>query len=646
MLLILIPMVPLFGALALYFVRDRFKRFPLIIYGFTLVLACVLLKNTLTGPPQTLRLSLKGPFEPVFYADPLSAGLVVLSAFLWFVVGIYSPKYMEHEGRGTQFNTFTLITLFSVLGVFLGGNMFTLLFFFEIMSVISYFWVIHRRDGTAFKSGYYYLFFSIIGGLLIVLGIVILGGDLDMARVFGTQFAPLSESLMHTWGIALLVLGFGIKAGIAPVHVWLPHAHSAAPTPASALLSGLLIKVGAYGLIRTVGFAGGWGIQLQSTLGHLGPILIVLALCTMLAGAVGALLQRNVKKLLAYSSISQMGYIVFGLGTAVYLGKGGGLGLAGAFYHMLNHGLFKTALFLGAGIVYIYTDETDLYEMGGLWRKLPLTALLMLVAIMGVTGVPGLNGYASKTLLHHGISGASSMGGPGMVWAERLFTLTGVGTAAYFSKLYYLMFLRRPKGERVKGIKPQFSGFHLALLLLVIPIIIIGMRPSLLPDFIVGPAIESLGMVESMGVSFWNGRDILSMGITLMAGVLVCGAGLKTGALGWEPPLWLTVEGLAVIMLRGVSRLGQALLQLYRTGVKGFSRGAVRLKDFLLSFVYWFDKTKNWSFGKNFISGVSADATLLILIFALLVTGYTIFGPGAIKSCMEHLIASLTGMGF
>jgi hydrogenase-4 component B len=372
----------------------------------------------------------------------------MLTAFLWFVVSIYAPEYMKHEGRTGSFKLCTLLTLSAVLGVFLAGDLFTMLLFFEMMTITSFFWVVHRWNKEAVRAGYFYLFFSIIGGLFLALGIVLMGAATDVLPSVGAGFVTPLDSRMFAWSVALFVAGFGIKAGMVPLHLWLPHAHSVSPTPSSALLSGLLIKVGAYGLIRVGEFAG-WGMRLGSEITRLGPILAVLGTCTMLVGVTAALLQSDAKRLLAYHSVSQMGYIILGLGIGLYLGQDGGLGLLGAIYHIVNHALFKAALFLGVGVIYIHTKETNLYNLGGLWRRFPVTAVLMFLAVLGITGAPGLNGYASKTLLHHAVSLAAETGTPWVIWVEGLFLLVGVGTAASFSKLYYLIFLGKPTKIKV-----------------------------------------------------------------------------------------------------------------------------------------------------------------------------------------------------
>ena len=184
--------------------------------------------------------------------------------------------------------------------------------------------------------------------------------------------------------------------------------------------------MGAYGLIRVGAFAG-WGQTLGDGIRWLGPVLAFLGVGTMLVGVGAALLQSEAKRLLAYHSVSQMVYILLGLGIGLELGTAGELGLLGAIYHLFNHALFKAALFLGVGVIYLHTRETNLYKLGGLWRRFPVTAFLMLLAVLGITGAPGLNGYASKTLLHHALSQAVATGIPWARWWNTSFSWWGWG---------------------------------------------------------------------------------------------------------------------------------------------------------------------------------------------------------------------------
>lgn len=625
MVLLLLMLVPLIGALFLLLTRDKSLKLPTIFSLLVFILGIFLLKDVFTGDVLTYNISIFKPFPFVLHADILSAIFVVLSSFLWFVVSIYSPRYMEYEGKKLMFGILTLVTLFSVLGIFLAGNLLTMLLFFELMTVSSYFWVIHRWDKAAIKAGYFYLFFSIAGGLLVALGIALMGSATSVSVRVGMGRIIPSNPKLFSWSITALLVGFGIKAGMVPLHLWLPHAHSVAPTPGSALLSGLVIKVGAYGLIR-VGELAGFGTELGAGVSSLASIVIVLGTLTMLLGVLSALIQSDGKKLLAYHSISQMGYIILGLGVALYLGRDGGLGLSGSIYHIINHALFKVALFLGVGIIYINTGETDLYKLGGLWRKFPATAVFMFIAVLGITGAPGLNGYASKSLIHHGISLAVEEGGSWLVWIERLFMLVGIGTAASFSKLFYLIFLGEKTELEVEGEK-SFS-LQLPLAILSIVMLVVGIKPNLLLDFSIGPAVKSLGIVNIFtsleGVSFWNFKDILDMLITLALGVFVCWAGFKSGAFSWQPPFWLSIEGIAMWLGENSKGLRIRVLESYHRVIGNIKNLVKSINSNLYSRFRKFDSSKSASILRITLEGISADIGILILLLLVLL-GLLIF---------------------
>ena len=629
MLLLILLAIPLLGALALFLTGDKPINIPFMTSLIVLLLGIFGLKGVFQGEALTYAIGVSGPFIMKFNADALSVIFVVLSAFLWLVVSIYSPKYMEHEGKAWSFQLCTVLTLFSVLGIFLAGDLVTMLLFFELMTISSYFWVIHRWNKEAIRAGYFYLFFSIVGGLLIALGIVMMGGATEVLPNIGSgMVTPLNPQLFG-WSITIFIVGFGIKAGMVPLHLWLPHAHSVAPTPASALLSGLIIKVGAYGLIRT-GELAGWGVKLGAGVSNLGTVIVILGTLTMLLGVTAALIQSNAKKLLAYHSISQMGYVILGLGVALYLGSEGGFGLSGSIYHIINHALFKVALFLGVGVIYIHTGETDLYKLGGLWKRFPVTAILMFLAVLGITGAPGLNGYASKSLLHHGVSLAAELGPNWLVWIERLFLLVGVGTAASFSKLFYLMFLG--KATKLKVSEGKIPSLQIAMALIAIVMLVIGIRPELLLNLAIVPSAEALGMKEIstslIGLSFWGFKDIFDMIITLILGVLVCFVGLKTGAFHFHPPTWLTIEGVVKVLVGKILAIWEMILGSYdsmmgsikNTGGTMGSRFNLNLRKF--------DESKTSTVFGVKLMGISADIGILMLIIGVLIAWYTLVSFG------------------
>jgi formate hydrogenlyase subunit 3/multisubunit Na+/H+ antiporter MnhD subunit len=655
-LIVSILAIPFTAAIIMLLLRRGSPAVPVSVSAIVFVSSCLLLRGVFSGNDAVLRVSLPGPYVPTFRADAASSVFAALAAFVWLAVSIYMPGYMKHEKRPESFYIWTLFTQTAVLGVFLAGDFLTMLLFFELMTVASYFWVIDRWDRKAVRAGYLYLFFSLAAGFLVAMGIVMTSEATGILPAVGSGPAASSDPRLFGWGIAMFALGFGIKAGIVPLHVWLPHAHSAAPTPASALLSGLLIKVGAYGLVRTAGMAG-WGLADISGVEWFGPTLTAAGICSMLIGVVSALLQSDAKRLLAYHSISQMGYIAFGLGIGSCLGADGGVAVAGAVYHVMNHALFKAALFLGVGIIYVSTHETNLYRLGGLLRRFPVTAALMLVAVLGITGAPGLNGYASKTLLHHAAGIAAETGSRWLAWAERLFVVTGVGTAASFIKLYYLIFLRKPGEEAHRGKRADKSPadareqsdmpakgrapawMHAAMGLLAAAMVGIGVAPGFFAEKLVIPVVRTLGaeqgiaglaafaLPDHVGSAFWNAGDVFSIIITLIVGMLVCIAGLRLGIFHWKPPVWMTEEGLGKMAAKGVLRLWDEGAREYHVIADNAHESGDALKNRLYSFVRKFDRARSGTVGRVTVTGISADAALLFVILALLIVWYIIVHP-------------------
>ena len=570
----LLMFVPFLGAVLLYWYNsERAQSIIGIGVGAVVFGASVLVFSTVRGGdslawiPRSL-----GIFSPSFRMDSLSGLFSLFSAFVWLAAGIYMWSYMKHEKRTLSFYVFYLITLGAVQGIFAAGDLVTLLLFFEIMTVSSFFWVIHNQDRDSLRAGYFYLFLSVAAGLC-------LAGAIELLKISGSSLqvgvpAGIPKNItMFTWGILLLIAGFGVKAGMVPLHIWLPMAHPVAPTPGSALLSGILIKCGAYGLIRTGQFLS-WGQA--DLIPWIGVFVTVIGVVTMVLGVCLALLQGNAKRLLAYHSISQMGYIILGIGVALFLQNDGVLGVSGAIFHSLNHALFKSALFLGVGIVYLGTNELDLYRLGGLWRDYPFTALMMLIAAFGITGTPGLNGYVSKTLLHHAVSQAASTGVPVMVWAERFFLVVGVGTTASFIKLFSLAFLGKKKTEVADGAgeKPMLA---LGMALLAAVMVFVGTRPYVAINQFIAPATVAGGMSDLtylQHVNVWAKGDLLGMVITLAAGIVFFIIGMKTHLFHYQPPAWLSIESFGKLFVRMLVCVGHFIKKIYTVLVTPLVRSA------------------------------------------------------------------------
>ena len=561
-----------------------------------------------------------GIFEPVLRLDALSGLFSLFSAFVWLAAGIYMYTYMQHEERTLSFYVFYLITLGATQGIFLAGNFITLLVFFEIMTVTSFFWVIHRQDPEALRAGYFYLFLGIAAGLFIAGAIALLLVSGTTLEIGAGAVLPANET-MFGWAVLLLIGGFGIKAGMVPVHIWLPMAHPVAPTPGSALLSGILIKAGAYGLIRT-GQLVNWG--LTDLVPWAGTLVVIAGVATMLLGVGLALLQGNAKRLLAYHSVSQMGYIILGVGTALVLKGQGAYGVSGAIFHSLNHALFKSALFLGVGIIYLGTGELDLYKLGGLWKKYRWTGIMMLIAAFGITGTPGLNGFISKSLLHHGVSEVALSGNPIMVWAERFFLVVGVGTTASFVKLIGLTFLGKQKSQ-VQESAGEGPFLTAAMAMLSLVMLIIGTQPQFVMKLFIEPAVLSAGIHDLSHLThlnFFESSAVWDMLITLAIGAAFFGFGMKTHLFHYEPPGWLSVETVGRQVLSAYRWADQNLSNIYQS----VSRRVVNRSRRQYRRMMIISRRLDWEGGGIFtilnFSNLNSNAFLLLTVLTALVLYY------------------------
>lgn len=619
---LILILIPFLGALALTRFRDlRGQSVVGIGVGAITLLASIMNFLALRGGEVlNWQLGSFGIFEPCFRLDGLTALFSLFTAFVWLASGIYMYTYMQHEERTLSFYVFYLITLGAVQGVFLAGNFLTLLVFFEIMTVTSFFWVIHRQDRESLRAGYFYLFLGIAAGLCLAGAIALLVASGTTIEIGMGAIMPTNKAMLG-WAVFLLILGFGIKAGMVPVHIWLPMAHPVAPTPGSALLSGILIKAGAYGLIRT-GQLVNWG--LADLVPWLGTFVVIVGVATMLLGVGLALLQSNAKRLLAYHSVSQMGYIILGIGTALVLKGQGGYGISGAIFHALNHALFKSALFLGVGIIFLGTGELNLYKLGGLWRRYPWTALCMLIAAFGITGTPGLNGFISKSLLHHGVSEVALSGNPVMVWAERFFNVVGVGTVASFVKLMGLTFLGKPKTTvpKATGEDPFLAT---AMGLLAIVMLIIGIQPQLLMDLFIKPAAISTGLVDlsHLGhVDFFAASAIWDMIITLVIGAAFFGFGMKTNLFHYTPPQWLSVEAAGRQIVRAYAWLDGGVSKIYQAVSSRIVFNARRQYKRMMTLNRKLDFEGGGIFTVLNFSNLNSNAFLILTVLAALVLYY------------------------
>jgi formate hydrogenlyase subunit 3/multisubunit Na+/H+ antiporter MnhD subunit len=466
-----------------------------------------------------------------FRLDALGALFLALVGLVAIPCGIYGAAYSEaYEGR------YSLRLLGAMLNLFLltmslvpcAGNVLTFLLMWEGMSLTSYFLVMTETDepDTILAGGWYLAMTH--GGLALVLAAFLLLAAGAATTAFGDLRAAAAALSPATRSAVFLLalLGFGSKAGLIPLHVWLPRAHPAAPSHVSALMSGVMIKLGVYGLLRVgldlLGGGPAWW----------GALLIGLGALSAVVGVLYALMENDLKRLLAYSSVENIGLVFIGIGTGfLFLSLGvtsaALLALAAALYHVLNHAAFKGLLFLGAGSVLHATHTRDMNRLGGLIRRLPWTAFYFLTGSLAIAGLPPLNGFVSEWLLFQsllpGIGSPVPLVAPLMTLAVGVLALTGGLAAAGFVKAFGITFLAIPRS----------------------------------------PAAEH---AHEAPLSMWVGMGILAAacaGLGLAAGfILPALAGALTGLAGLPAPASRLGSALSLSTPGGFARMSPALVAL------------------------------------------------------------------------------------
>jgi len=379
-----------------------------------------------------------------FTADGFRTLYGLIAAVMWLVCGLFSPEYFAHYKNRNRYYLFWLITLGATVGIFLSADLYTTFVFFEIMSLASYVWVAQDEKEQSLKAGETYLAVAVIGGLVMLMGIFLLYHQTGTLTIEALPDACRGKNL-YPAALCMLV-GFGAKAGAYPIHIWLPKAHPVAPAPASALLSGILTKTGIYGILII-------SCKMLTHDLYWGSLILIIGVITMFLGALLALFSVNFKRTLACSSVSQIGFILVGIGMLCLLGEHNTLAVRGTFLHMVNHSLFKLILFLCAAVIYQNTHKLHLNDICGFGRKKPLLMGCYLFGALGIGGFPLFSGYVSKTLLHESIVEYIELLHHGEVAGlftaqavkaiEWVFLISGGLTVAYMTKLFVAVFVQK-----------------------------------------------------------------------------------------------------------------------------------------------------------------------------------------------------------
>lgn len=482
-LLIAVPLgfafiIPIFG-----FISKRIEKYiPTVVLLFNLVVSLSLIPKVL-GNPIVVSL---GGFPPPFcinlVAGPIGILLSAVIALAGFFVSIYALDYIK-EGDTEKYHILYLLLLTGATGVVLTGDIFNLFVFFEILCISSYALVAYSGNKAGAEAAVKYLIQGAIGSSFLLIGIGLLYGSfgtLNMADI-ARNIDSISDISVFV-PLVLIITGLGVEAAIFPLNAWLPDAHSSAPSSISAILSGIAIEIGIYAVARVLFTI--FGVSLNTASNFL-LFLVFLGLLTLLIGELSAFSQNNIKRMLAYSSIGQIGLILFALGIGTSYGVTGGL------FQIVSHGLGKTLLFLAVGYMIHRTGSMDISNLKGIGSKMPIISLCFTIGAFSLVGLPPFVGFPSKFLI---VKAALFKG-------EILFTiligivlLATVIEGAYFFRVVQVLYFKGRKADPKREEAPVAA--LIPLFVLMVLIIVIGMYPRLITGVLDSAASEFLNRME------------------------------------------------------------------------------------------------------------------------------------------------------
>lgn len=480
-LLLAILLIPFAGAAVGFFVGKKSEKardiFNVVMTGLVFLLVTFLYPH-IGGEGVELEIRDVMGTGLFLKLDAFRYLFVWITALIWFLTTMYSTQYLIKYKHRNRYYAFFILTYASTLGIFISDNLLNLFTFFEIMSMTSYFLVIHDEDEYTHDAGQTYLVMAIAGGLVLLMGLVLL---FDYTGTLRISYLP--NEVMHLSKIKyliawLIIIGFGVKAGMVPLHIWLPKAHPAAPAPASAILSGILLKTGVFGIMVTA-------LIIMKNDPAISWVLFAIGLANMFWGGFLAIFQRNIKRILAYSSMSQIGYILMGVGLIGVLGEHNNIALHGTLFHIANHAVFKVLLFMSAGIVYMVLHELSINKIRGFGKHKPLLKAMFFIGFMAIIGMPGFSGFISKNLLHEALVEAIHLyGSPALKFAEFIFMVSSTFTVIYLLKIFVAVFVEQ--SDKYFGqFKQQVRKRALVpLFVLAASVIYTGLRPGYLFDLI------------------------------------------------------------------------------------------------------------------------------------------------------------------
>ncbi len=446
-----------------------------------------------------------------FKLDAFRYIFVCITSLVWFLTTIYSTQYLIKYKKRNRYYAFFILTYASTMGIFLSDQMINLFTFFEIMSFTSYFLIIHDEDEYTHEAGKTYLTMAIAGGMILLMGLFLLYDYTGTLLISELPDAVVDMGPVKYIIAGLIITGFGVKACMMPLHIWLPKSYSAAPTPATAVLSGILAKTGIFGIMIT-------SIVIFNKNFEISRVIFVLGLGNMFWGGFLAIFQRNIKRILAYSSMSQLGYILMGVGLTGMLGSHNNIAIHGTLFHIVNHAVFKVLLFMGAGIIYMILHEVSINHIQGFGKHSQKLKAVVLVGVLSVAGVPGTSGFISKNILHEALVEARHMyEGAGMGFAEIIFIVSSSFTVVYLSKIFISVFIE--ESDKYWG---QFKKeIHKRALLPLVVLSAIAIHAGIRPGYmfsIMEKTQDFLGGSGHVPHNLYTSEVLYNTGIIFMLG--------------------------------------------------------------------------------------------------------------------------------
>ena len=488
-MLLLSVLVPVLWGLYLL-LRPEFKSRTALVAttGCGLAVAAALgLAVVFAGEAELMLFSFGKNLDLYFHVDDLGRLFAAVVILVWVLSGVHAFEYMKHEKEEKRYFGFYVMVFGVLHGLVFSGNMVTFYLCYELMTLLSMPMILHSRSKEAIMGGLKYLFYSLFGAYMVLFGLFFLnkyaltlnflpGGALDLAAVSGHEGLLLAVTFA-------MVLGFSVKAGMFPLHAWLPTAHPVAPAPASAVMSGIIVKAGVLGMIRVVYYLIGADFVRGS---WVQTVWLTLSLLTVFMSSMLAYREKIMKKRLAYSTVSQASYILFGLALLQPQG------MMGSLFHVVFHAIIKSCLFLSAGSIIYKTHKTNVEDLRGIGKEMPVTIWCYTFASAALIGIPPASGFISKWYL---AAGALESGLEIFSWLGPVVLLTSaLLTAGYLLPITVNGFLPGADFayDKLEKKEPNLTML-LPLLILAALTVLLGIFPGLLTEFLSGITGAVLG---------------------------------------------------------------------------------------------------------------------------------------------------------